>query len=106
MLKSETAVYVVATGEKIEEELDHNHRKTLGEILGTIATRSGGRAFFIKRAGKLRDAYNRIEDELRHQYTIGYYPSSDDVKIGWRPIEVMVKRPRARVTARAGYYAK
>ena len=106
ILKSEMAVYVIATGEKIEEELDYNHRRTLGEILGTIAARSGGRTFFIKRAGKLRDAYNRIEDELRHQYTIGYYPSSDDSRAGWRPIEVMVKRPRARVTARAGYYAK
>lgn len=106
VLKSETAVYVIATGEKIEEELDYNHRRTLGEILGTFAARSGGRAFFIKRAGKLKDAYHRIEDELRHQYTIGYYPSADDAKIGWRPIEVMVKRPRARVTARTGYYAK
>ena len=106
VLKSETAVYVIATGEKISEEPDYNHRRTLGEILGTIAERSGGRAFFIKRAGKLKDAYDRIEDELRHQYTIGYYPSSDDGKIGWRPIELKVARPRARITARAGYYAK
>ncbi|MGH7341176.1 MAG: VWA domain-containing protein, partial [Candidatus Rokuibacteriota bacterium] len=112
LLKSETAIYAIGTGQKLEEELDFERRRTIGEIMGTMAGRSGGRAFFIKSASKLKDAYRRIEDELRHQYTLAYYPG-DEPAAGkkapgsdWRPIEVRVSRPRARVTARSGYFAR
>ncbi|HEY3176899.1 MAG TPA: VWA domain-containing protein [Candidatus Polarisedimenticolia bacterium] len=105
VLRSETVVYAIGTGEKLEEQPDFNHRRTLGEILRTLSTRSGGRAYFVKKAAKLKDAYGRIEDELRHQYTLAYYPASEGAS-GWRPIEVRVSRPRARITTREGYYAK
>jgi VWFA-related protein len=104
VLRSETAVYAIGTGEKLEEQPDFNHRRTLGEILDTLSSRSGGRAYFVRKASKLGDAYRRIEDELRHQYTLAYYPAGDVA--GWRPIQVKVSRPRAKVTARDGYYAK
>lgn len=107
VLRSETAVYAIGTGSKLEDEPDYEHRRTVGEILNTLAERSGGHAYFIKKASKLKEAYRRIEDELRHQYTLAYYPPGDPGEgARWRPIEVRVSRPRARVTARAGYYAR
>jgi VWFA-related protein len=116
VLKSETAVYAIGTGEKLEEEFDYLHRRTLGDILGTMASRSGGRAHFVKKASRLKEAYREIEDELRHQYTLAYYPPNDTGSSGrdaargkpddWRPIEVTVSRPRVRLTHRAGYYVK
>ncbi|MFQ5845369.1 MAG: VWA domain-containing protein, partial [Planctomycetota bacterium] len=114
VLKSETAVYAIGTGARIAQEFDYLHRRTLGEILSTLADGSGGRAYFIKKASKLKQAYRRVEDELRHQYTLAYYPpdapAAGSIRGGrgalWRPIEVRVSRPRARVTARKGYYLR
>lgn len=114
VLESETAVYAIGTGSRLEDQYDYYHRRTVGEILSTLAERSGGRAHFIRKASKLKGAYRSIEDELRHQYTLAYYPPADPpdarkIRPGerdWRPIEVAVERPRVRVTARSGYYAR
>ncbi len=114
ILKSETAVYAIGTGEGLAEEFDYDHRRTVGQILEEIALRSGGRSYLVKKASRLKEAYRLIEDELRHQYTLAYYPPAEapgaagdkSGPTGWRPIEVRVARPKARVTARAGYYAK
>ena len=111
VLESETTVYAIGTGE-MKDEMDFHRQRTVGTILDTLATRSGGRAYFIKRASKLDDAYGQIEDELRHHYTLAYYaPNTDEAKADrkgrvWRPITVKVTRPRAKIAAREGYYAR
>jgi len=111
VLESETIVYAIGTGE-MEAEMDFHRQRTLGEILGTLANRSGGRAYFIKKASKLDEAYGQIEDELRHHYTLAYYPpTQEDAKQDrkgrvWRDITVTVSRPRAKVSARDGYYLR
>ena len=109
VLKSETAVYAIGTGERLEDEYDFHRRRTVGTILRELATRSGGRAYFVKKASKLNDAYGMIEDELRHQYTLAYSPpekAAGERADGWRPIEVRVSKRNARVTHREGYYAR
>jgi VWFA-related protein len=74
-----------------------------GDILPKYASATGGEVFseFGERA--LEDAYSRITEEARNQYTIGYTtpvrPSSN-----YRSIEVRVKRPNLKVYARDGYY--
>ncbi|MFQ5700338.1 MAG: VWA domain-containing protein, partial [Acidobacteriota bacterium] len=114
VLEAETVLYAVGTGAHLEKEFDYYHRHRVGEILGTLAGRSGGRAYLIKKASKLKRAYAKIADELRHQYTLAYYPPRPARPAGkhdrrgrdWHPIEVRVSRPRSRVTARAGYFAR
>lgn len=108
VLKSETAVYAIGTGDRLEQEYDFHRRRTVGKILRELATRSGGRAYFVKKASKLKDAYGKIEDELRHQYTLAYSPpeKSRETEDGWRTIEVKVSKRNARVTHREGYYAR
>jgi VWFA-related protein len=115
VLAGQTAVYAIGTGERLAEDMDVLQRRTLGDILGMLSERSGGRAWFVKKASKLKAAYHAVADELRHQYTLAYYPPAEAPRgaaatpghgPGWRPIEVRVKRPRVRITARSGYYAK
>jgi hypothetical protein len=50
----------------------------------------------------LEAALGAIARELRHQYLIGYTPSSDERR-GWRSIRVTVARPDVKVRAREGY---
>jgi VWFA-related protein len=74
-----------------------------GDILPKYASATGGEVFseFGERA--LEEAYSRITQEARDQYTIGYTtpvrPSSS-----YRSIEVRIKRPNLKVYARDGYY--
>ena len=53
------------------------------DVLQSFATESGGRAFLIAdsvvgNAGQIDKVLNQIADELRSQYTIGFYPAHPD----------------------------
>ncbi len=57
-------------------------------------------------ARRLRNAFDSIANDLRHQYSIAY-SSTDSNKDGtWRTIEISIKgRPDVRVISRDGYFA-
>lgn len=78
-------------------------------ILEEISQVTGGKAFFPRSPAELEDAVTRIALELRHQYSIGYYPTNAERNGQWRKIKVSVKPPRGfphlTVRAREGYYA-
>jgi len=78
-------------------------------ILEEIAQVTGGKAFFPRSGAELEDATTRIALELRHQYSIGYVPTSLQRDGRWRKIRVRVNPPRGltnlTVRAKEGYYA-
>jgi Ca-activated chloride channel homolog len=78
-------------------------------ILEEIARMSGGKAFFPRSAEELEDATTRITLELRHQYSLGYVPTSLKRDGKWRKIKVRINPPRGlpslTVRAKEGYYA-
>lgn len=78
-------------------------------ILEEISQVTGGKAFFPRSPAELEDAITRIALELRHQYSIGYYPTNAERDGEWRKIKVSVKPPRGfphlTVRAKEGYYA-
>lgn len=82
-----------------------------GEWLGAnwpllqFARDTGGRALGVPQLDALPALYGEIGEEVRHLYRIGYV-SKDERRDGqWRTISVHVPAYRARVRARAGYYA-
>jgi Ca-activated chloride channel family protein len=72
-------------------------------VWAEVAAVSGGRSFAIRDDRELDTTLAAIHDELRHQYLIGYAPTS--AGSGWRSIRVRVKRPRVQIRARGGYFA-
>lgn len=94
--RSDVMVYPIALG------------RQRPELFAELATLTGGRSFHARDARGLPDIVRGIARDLRHQYLLGYTPSraiqpgSDE----WRSIEVVVKRPGARVRARDGYVAR
>jgi VWFA-related protein len=71
--------------------------------LGTLAQSTGG--MYFDSTNNLRQAFDRVETDLRNYYLVGYTPSNDTFDGRFRNIEVKVKRPGVTVAARRGYYA-
>jgi Ca-activated chloride channel homolog len=87
------------------EEMDFYGRKPLVTILRTLAETTGGTSVFSPGAGQLRRSFERVAEDLRHQYSLAY--RSDDPRHdgSWRAIKVTVARAGVTVTNRKGYYA-
>lgn len=74
--------------------------------LAELVRRAGGRIYFLRELETLSAIYRRIAENLRAQYTLGYYPPAGSEKRGWRMLRVEVPgRTDARVVHRVTYYA-
>ncbi len=76
-------------------------------LLEHIARVTGGRAFFPGNEKQMQKAFDRICDEIHHQYRMGYVPASR-VEGGrqWREIQVeLTRRKDLVVRCRRGYYS-
>ena len=72
--------------------------------LHALADKTGGRLYEANDTNQLAASFSRIAEELRRQYTIGYYPKSADVADGERrQIRVRVRQPNLAVKARNSY---
>jgi VWFA-related protein len=72
--------------------------------LHALADKTGGRLYQANDTRQLADAFARIAEELRRQYTLGYYPKASSVGDGERrAIRVRVRQPNLAVKARNSY---
>ncbi|HKS30187.1 MAG TPA: VWA domain-containing protein [Pyrinomonadaceae bacterium] len=76
------------------------------EYLRELATRTGTRVEMAGDGRNLSQAFSIIAEELRRQYSIGYYPSSQAQAGQRRGISVRVNRPNMAVRARSSYITK
>ncbi len=72
--------------------------------LHALADETGGRIYQANDTKQLADSFSRIAEELRRQYSLGYYPKSGgDDENARREIKVRVKQPNLAVKARDSY---
>jgi Ca-activated chloride channel family protein len=83
-------------------ELDGLYR-TADAYLAEIADKSGGRLYRADTLGSLPVAFGQIAAELRTQYSLGYYPPSQERDGKYRKIKVKTSRKDVAVRARPGY---
>jgi VWFA-related protein len=69
-----------------------------------VAERTGGREYAVRSLNDLGGVYRQVADDLRSQYSIGYYPTNDKHDGRWRKIRVELKGG-GTVRARSGYWA-
>jgi Ca-activated chloride channel family protein len=74
--------------------------------LRSLGDRTGGRVYPVRSLQDLAGVYKQVGDELRSQYSIGYYPTNKSRDGAWRSIKVATRAPGATVRARTGYWAK
>ena len=77
-----------------------NYKSAGAEVL---ASQTGG--FTIKNSNDLAGAVQRVFEENRNYYLLGYKPSNTKRDGRFRTIKLQVKREGLRVRARTGYYA-
>jgi VWFA-related protein len=75
------------------------------KTLKMLSQETGGRTFEVTKKLSLSEIYDRIQEELRNQYSIGYTPS-DATSAGFRSIKIRTKDGKYEVVARAGYYPR
>lgn len=73
--------------------------------LQTITTRSGGRVYLAGTFDDTTAAFAAIAEELRNQYLIGYYSTSNKRDGKYRKIKLELARKGVEVRARPGYRA-
>jgi len=75
------------------------------DIAHKIADTTGGRVIEVSSQKHLQEAFDQISEELRTEYTIGYYPSNAARDGTFRKIKVETMDKDLKVLARKGYYA-
>ena len=73
------------------------------QYLDALAQNSGGRKFEADTVGNLDAAFSGIAEELRRQYSLGYYPDNVGQKGDRKQIKVRVMRPNLVVRAKSSY---
>jgi VWFA-related protein len=73
------------------------------KILQQMSRETGGGFFEVSRKLSIDQIYDRIEEELRNQYSLGFTPEKSD-SYGFHRIKVTVKQSGMIVQTREGYY--
>ncbi|MBA2333389.1 MAG: VWA domain-containing protein [Blastocatellia bacterium] len=103
-LKAEAVIYSIGVGDEFYGGVDRG-------VLNKISERTGGRAYFPKDEGELREAFKQIQDELRSQYLLAYEPANQTLDGSYRKIEIQIVNPelqkqKVKLTHRQGYFSK
>ncbi len=103
-LRSEAVIYSIGIGDNFFDGVDRGS-------LNKISERTGGRAYFPRDEGELREAFRQIQDEMRSQYLIAYEPIDQKRDGSYRKIEIQLvnqqlQKEKVKLTHRQGYFAK
>ena len=74
------------------------------KVLDQISRETGGRMFQVSKKQTLDQVFEEIEQDLRHQYSLGYTPDSTTAERGYRKIRLTTKQKGLIVQTREGYY--
>lgn len=75
------------------------------DVAHKMAEQTGGRVIEVSSEKHLQEAFDQISEELRQQYTLGYYPTNGARDGSFRKIKVEATDKEMKVLARKGYYA-
>lgn len=86
-----------------EPERRPRENKDVGrKTLQRIAKETGGRYFELSKKLTAAQIYSQIEEELRHQYSLGYTP--DKAEGGYHKLHLATKNTDLTVQTREGFY--
>ncbi len=104
--KSEINIYAISLRPNRASDRQRQAFSQAEYLVNALARETGGRAFFPSSIGELESVYDRIAEELRTLYSVGYVSSNTRRDGKWRRIVVRVpEREGLTVRHKLGYYA-
>jgi Ca-activated chloride channel family protein len=100
--RSDTVIYSIAL--RAMDLFDSTEDDNSIFLLRQLAERTGGRIFVVRDAQELTDVYQRIHEELQHQYMLAY-ASRRPPDGSWRRLRVQVTRAGVLARTKEGYFA-
>ena len=76
------------------------------QYLEALSTNTGGRMFEADTIVNVEAAFAGVAEELRRQYSLGYYPTSEGEPGERRRVKIQVSRPNSVVRAKTSYVIK
>ena len=75
------------------------------DVAKKLSEETGGRTIEVSSEKRLNEAFDQISEELRSQYTLGYYPSNTSKDGQFRKVKVETSNKDYKLLTRKGYYA-
>lgn len=75
------------------------------KVLERLSRETGAHMYEVSKKESIEEIYARIEEELRHQYSIGYTPDRPNPGAGYHKIHLAAKQKDLVVQSRDGYYS-
>jgi len=75
------------------------------DVAKKMSDETGGRTIEVSSEKRLNEAFDQISEELRSQYTIGYYPTNTAKNGQFRKVRVETPGKENKILTRKGYYA-
>jgi VWFA-related protein len=88
------------SGRAVEQQYDSNFQTQ--ETLATLASDTGGRAFFD--SNDFSKAYDRVQADTSTYYVLGYRSTNNKMDGHYRRLRVKLNRSDAKLEYRTGYY--
>ena len=61
--------------------------------------------YFPQEVEELRAQFQRITENLRHRYVVGYTSTNSTRDGKWRAVEIRTRSAAIQITSRKGYFA-
>jgi Ca-activated chloride channel homolog len=103
--KGEVTVFAINLRPRPLALLDTEAPDRAAFFLTSMARETGGRAYFPTALGQLDGVYDKIAEELRTQYALGYVSSNTERDGKWRRIAISTPQGHLLLRHRLGYYA-
>jgi len=71
-----------------------------------LAQDTGGRAIDVANQNKIQKAFDEISEQLRTEYSLGYYPTNSNPDGKYRQLKLELTTKKYKVFTRKGYYAR
>lgn len=94
--RTDTVIHVLWVHDRGYGRLDVAHK---------LSDDTGGRTIEVSSVKKLNEAFDQISEELRSQYTLGYYPTNTSKDGRFRKVRVETGDKDFKILTRKGYYA-
>ncbi len=106
---NQISVYATLTGDSSVDGLGFLDRIHLpltmrDNLLPVYVAATGGQAFAEYRTRGIENSFAKIAEQVRTQYTVGYYSREPFIDGKFRKLEVRIMKPNLQVIAKSGYY--